>query len=134
MAKRVKISILTLLEQQVDLAKLLDSIPLREEALIEAALEQPSFVFEAGKYRVQKFHKRNMYETRLALEKSKAGLRLRNIRDTKGTKAFTEGAVKERIELNPRVRKVRKFLQKAETEEEMGKLLQEVFRQRADSI
>lgn len=131
---KIKLSLLQLLEQRVDLSKLINQVTLREEQLIDAALEQPSLLLDAGKVRVQAFHKRTLYEARLKLEESKAGLRLRRIRDPKGKKEFSEGAVKERIQLQPGVRKVRRQLDKAYAEEEMGKLLSEVFRQRSDSI
>jgi hypothetical protein len=131
---KTKISLLQLLEEKVDIAKLIANVPLREEALIDAALEQPSLILNAGKVRVHAFHKRTILETRLKLVQSQAGLRLRRIRDGKGRKEFTEGAVKERIELQPKVQKTRLRLDRALVEEEMGKLLQEVFRQRSDSI
>lgn len=131
---KTPISILDLLEQKVDIEKLLTNVQLREEQLIDAALEQPSLILDAGRLRIQAFHKRTMYETRLKLEEAKAGLRFRRIRDNGGRKEFTEGAVKERIQLQPKVRVTRKRLDRALAEEEMGKLLAEVFRSRSDSI
>jgi hypothetical protein len=132
--KRTKITILELLEQVVDVEQLIASVPLNEDQLIEAALQQPNLVLDAGKLRIQKFHKRTMLETRLSSAKADAGLRLRRIRDVGGRKEFTEGAVKERIELNPKVRKLRQRIDLVAAEEEMGKLLQEVFRTRSDAI
>lgn len=131
---KTKVSLLALLEERVDIEKLLRKVPLSESELIEAALSQPKLILEAGKVRINAFHKRTMLETRLALREAQAGLRLRRIRDSGGKKEFTEGAVKERIQLNPKVRKLRKSVDKSLAEEEMGKLLQEVFRQRSDSI
>lgn len=131
---KVKVSLLSLLEEQVDVERLLNNVELREEQIIEAALAQPSLVMEAGKSRVQAFHKRAMLESKLKLVQAKAGLRLRRIREPGGKREFTEGAVKERIELQPLVQKVRKRLDIAYSEEEMGKLLQEVFRTRSDAI
>ena len=131
---KTKVSLLQLLDEKVDIGKLLAKVPLREEALIDAALEQPKLVLTAGTVRINAFHKKTLLETRLKLRESQAGLRLRRIRDSKGKKEYSEGGVKERIQLQPMVRKVRRRLDKAFAEEEMGKLLQEVFRQRSNSI
>lgn len=132
--EKIPVSLLDLLEEQVDIENLLSNVQLREEQLIEAALSQPSLMLEAGKARIQAFHKKTMYETRLKLYESQAGLRLRRIRDSGGKKEFSEGAVKERIQLQPKVRLTRKRLDKVYVEEEMGKLLQEVFRSRSNAI
>ena len=131
---KTPVSLLSLLEQKVNLDWLLSKVPLREEELIEAALEQPKLILASGMVRVNAFHKRTLYENRYSLYQAQAGLRLRRIRDAGGKKEFTEGAVKERIQLQPKVQKVRRRLDKALAEEEMGKLLQEVFRQRSDSL
>lgn len=132
--KRIKVSVLELLEEKIDIAELLENIPLRESELIEAALAQPSLTMKAGTSRIQAFHKKTMLETRLKLTEAKAGLRLRRIRDGKGRKEFTEGAVKERIQLQPKVQLIRKRLDTAYAEEELGKLLSEVIRTRSDAI
>jgi hypothetical protein len=134
MKNRIKVTLLDLLEQKVDIGKLLKKVQLREEELIEAALEQPKLILDAGKLRIFAFHKRTMLETRLKLYEAQSGLRLRRIRDSKGKKEFSEGGVKERIQLQPKVMKTRNRLDTALAEEEMGKLLQEVFRQRSDSL
>ncbi|MGI4811903.1 MAG: hypothetical protein ACRYGG_00970, partial [Janthinobacterium lividum] len=114
---RTRITVLDLLEEKVNLSNLLDSVYLEEERLIEAALEQPKLVLDAGKFRVQKFHKKTVYDTALKSAQADAGLRLRRIRDTGGKKEFTEAAVKERIELDPQVKKLRRKLDAALAEE-----------------
>src|SRR5271168_4198123 len=96
---KIKVTLLSLLEEQVDVERLLGNVELREEQIIEAAIQQPSLVLEAGKARVQAFHKRAMLESKLKLVQAKAGLRLRRIREPGGKREFTEGAVKERVEL-----------------------------------
>lgn len=131
---KTKVTLLSLLEQKVDIGKLLAKVPLHEDELIEAALEQPKLILDSGRIRVQAFHKKTLLTARLLLRQSQAGLRLRRIRDTRGKKEFTEGAVKERIELDSRVQTLRKKLDQALAEEELGKLLQDVFRQRSDSL
>jgi hypothetical protein len=134
LVSKTKFSDLQLLEQIIDVRKLLNNVFLEEEKLIEAALSQPGLVLKAGMFRVQQFHKRAQLETKLATARSEAGRRWRNIRDAKGKKSFSEGDVKERIELDQRVAKYRKRLDNAYALEELGKIFQEVFRTRSDAI
>lgn len=134
MKKKVKVSILELLEEKINIDRLLDNVAIREDQLIEALLMQPTLTKDAGIVRVQSFRKKTLYETRLKLSEAKAGLRLRRIRDVGGRKEFTEGAVKERIQLEPIVQKTRKRLDNALVEEEMCKLLMEVFRTRGNAL
>lgn len=125
---------LQLLEEKVDVQKLLNSIYLDEDRLIDAALEQPTLMFSSGRFRVQMMHKRVMLETKLELLRAKVAIRYRRIRDGGGKKEFTEGAIKERVELDKRVQVVRKKLDEATALEELSKNLIEVFRTRSDSL
>ena len=127
-------SLLQLLHQKIDVNKLLDSIFINEDKLYEAALEQPDLMALAGRFRVQRMHVRVKLETQLDLQKARVGLRFRRIRDSGGRKEFTEGAVKERIELDPAVRALQKRVNKAVALEEIAKNLVDVFRTRSDSL
>lgn len=127
-------TLLQLLEEKVDVNKLLNSVYLDEDQLIEAALAQPTLQFSAGRFRTQMMHKRIMLETRLDFIKSKEALKWRRIRDQGGKKEFTEPAIKERVELAKRVQILRKKLDTALALEEMSKQLNDVFRTRSDSL
>src|ERR1700761_4004022 len=94
--ERTPVTILQLLEEKVNVDKLIRKIPLHEEMLVEAALENPSLSFEAGRFRIQKFHRKTQLETKHKLEMAKAGLALRRIRSAGGRKEHSEGAVRER--------------------------------------
>lgn len=123
-----------LLEEKTDVNKLLNSVYLDEDALIEAALAQPTLQFSAGRFRAQTMYKRIMLETRLDMIKSKEALKWRRIRDQGGKKEFTEPAIKERVELSKRVQMLRKKLDTAIAIEELSKQLNDVFRTRSDSL
>lgn len=127
-------SLLELLEEKVDVNKLLNSIYLDEDLIIEALLEQPKLQFSAGRFRVQMMYRRSALETKLDLLRAKIALRHRRIRDAGGKKEYTESAVRERVELDKRVQAIRKKLDLALATEELSKNLIEVFRSRSDAI
>jgi hypothetical protein len=123
-----KMSILQLLHQKVDVANLLASVYIDEDKLYDSALEQPNLTILAGQFRVQRMHIRIKLETKLKLVRSRAALRFRKVKDGQGRKEFTEGAIKERVELDPNVRRLQRKLDRAIALEELSKNLAEVFR------
>lgn len=127
-------TLLELLLQKVNVNSLLESVYIDEDNLVGAALEQPTLIVQAGRFRVQRMHVRVKLETKLDLQRARVGLRFRRIRDPGGRKEFTEGAVKERIELDPSVKRIRRKLDAAVALEELAKNLIEVFRTRSDSL
>jgi hypothetical protein len=123
-----KMSVLQLLNQKVDVDNLIQSVFINEDKLYESALEQPNLTILAGQFRVQRMHIRMKLETKLKLVRSRAALRFRRIKDGQGRKEFTEGAIKERVEVDPVVRRLQKKLDRAIALEELAKNLAEVFR------
>lgn len=131
---RKKKTLLQLLNQKVDVDELLESIFIDPDNLLESSLEQPDLTVRSGQLRVQRMHVTKKLKTKLNLSRSKVGLRFRAVRDNGGRKEFTNDAVKERIELDPTVRRLQRKVDRAETLEELSKILMEGFRQRGDSI
>ena len=131
---RTPITLLELLEEQVDVRRLIDKIEFSESSLMEAAFNQPKLFWESGRLRVQQMQKRAMLETKIDLERSLSGLKIRGKTDSKGKKKYSEGGVKERIILSSTVKELTKLLDKAQLEEELGKNLVDAYRMRRDVL
>lgn len=133
-SKRKKPTVMELLREHIDVEKLLDSIPLHEEELIAAALDQPELAMQANRWRVQRMHVRVKLETELETLRARVGHRYRRMKDASGRREFTDPAVKERVELDPQVIRLQKKLNRAIVIEELSKNLKDVFFMRSDSI
>lgn len=128
------LSLMELLEEKIDENSLLRGIELSEDDLIGSAIKQPELFWLAGRLRVQSMHKRASHELELEAVSARVGVKARNSKDDKGKREFTEGHVKARIELDPRVQRLRKKLNKDFEMEEATKQLLDVYRMRRDII
>lgn len=131
---RKHFTLLQLIEEKVDIRKLLDSVYINEDELVQAALDQPDFTRQASRFRVQCMYKRAMLEQKLETERATVARKFRRIRDAGGRKEFTNDAVKERVELDPKVVDLRRKVDEAYALEELSKGIESVFRTRSDSL
>ena len=125
---------LELLNEDVDIKQLLDKVAFHEAELIQAAFEQPMLMKAAHQVRVQCMHRRAALENKLNLQISLVGQKYRNVRNDKGRRENTEGAVKAYAEMRPHISKLRSKLNIAYAKEELAKGLIEVFRDRREMI
>lgn len=132
--EKTPISLMELLEEDIDVGKLIKSIELSEDDLMNAAMRQPELFWNAGRLRVQLMHKRARREIELESARAKVSIRARSAKDDKGKREYTEGHVKAKIELNSEVREIRKKLDKDFVLEELSKQLLEAYRMRRDII
>jgi hypothetical protein len=129
------LSLLELLEEQIDEDALLRGVELSEDDIIGAAMKQPELYWSCGRLYVQSVHKRASLEMRLEGLRSEIGLKLRAKRDDKGKRKIdTEGHVKAYIETTPEIRKLRKRINLAIKMETASKQLLEVYKMRKEII
>lgn len=134
-SRKLKLStLLMLLKEDVDVKQLVEKVAFNEAELISAAFEQPILTKAAHQLRVQCMHRRAALEQKINLRISMIGQKYRNVRNSKGRRENTEGAVKAYAEMQPSVIKLRKRLNIAYAREELAKGLIDVFRTRKDMI
>jgi hypothetical protein len=123
----------SLLQQAVDVAAILDRIPFDDKNAVAAALAQPTLFLEAARLRVQSGRQRAAADMEVKTLRAKLSLAIRAKAAQVGDK-ITEGAIKEKLDTLPEVRKAEKNLSDLEAQEEFCKLLLEGLRQRKDMI
>ena len=113
--------------------ELIARLPLVDTNILDEAAKQPGLFADAALYRVEKMRQRAEAISQLDYFRAKLALHIRASKDEKGQK-ITEGALKERLEVNKTHRALRVGMERAYEEEEFSKLLLEVLRQRRDGI
>jgi hypothetical protein len=113
--------------------ELIKKLPIVAENILEEAANQPQLFVEAAYYRVGKMRKQNQSGAALAHHISHMATKIRNKKNEAGEK-ITEGALKERIEINEATQQLREANSQAYCEEEFAKLLLEAFRMRAKAL
>jgi hypothetical protein len=113
--------------------ELIARLPLVDTNILDEAAKQPGLFSDAALHRVEKMRKRSEAISSLDYFHAKLALHIRASKNEKGEK-ITEGALKERIEINKTHRALRAAMERAYEEEEFAKLLLEVLRQRRDGI
>jgi hypothetical protein len=122
------------LSKPVDLKSLLKKIDLVDEAVEDAALEQPKFFLTAARYRVQRMRDRVENELAYSSEVAKIGSKYRERKDEKGKRTLTEGAVAAKVQLNDKIHKLRRKMELSLVYEKFSELLVETFRKRESAI
>lgn len=122
------------LERPVNLQGLLKKLDFSEENIFEAASEQAKLFKEASRLYVQKYSNLMRAQSAFDLQEAEVAIVLRERKLSNGKKALTEGAIKERVTSNLRVRKRRRRLDAAHVDEVTTKLIVEAFRQRNSMI
>lgn len=118
-------AIIEILEQPVDIRKLVDKLFFNLDALEIAAQKQPKLFLETGKFRAQTSLKRAAYKRRLARIIGKKSLKIRQTRT-----GLTETAIKNRLALDNKVQHIQKSLDNYEVYEEFAKNLSEAYKER----
>src|SRR5712672_993974 len=121
------------IDKPVDLKHLIEKLDFTEEDVESAAVEQPKLFLRASRYRVQKMRDKLQRISEYDQIVAKTGSRYREDKDGDGKKK-TEGAIKERIQRNDKVHKVRKKMEKAFVLEKFSEGLTEAYRQRLSII
>ena len=122
------------LSKPVDLKDLIKQIDFTDEAVEQAALDQPKLFKRASRYHVQVM--RHRVEASLAYEMEVARLssRYQQRKDEKGKRTLTEGAVKAKVQLDHRIQKLRKRMELSLVYEKFAALLIETLRKREFAI
>lgn len=114
--------------------ELIEKLGVIDENIMAESVRQPLLFVDAARYRVVKMRKRAQVGAQLEYERSRIATQLRNKKGKDGDKKVTEGAIKELIEQNEKIRDLRSQSDRAYEEEEFAKLLLEAFRQRNSAI
>jgi hypothetical protein len=128
------IQLAELLLEPVNLGELIDKLDFSEENIIRANREQPSLFLEASRYRVKKLRSRIQAESKYEMQQSKSSLFLRSLKKKGERGAITEGYIKDKVRVRPKVVVARKKFDNAQAHEEWAKLLLEAYRQRGSAI
>jgi hypothetical protein len=118
---------------KMELDELIDKIPLVAENILEEAAGQPMLYVDASRFRVEAMRKATRAKAHLEYLRSRVGMIVRQRMRANGEKP-TEWAVKERVDVNKKVRLAIRALNDAEADEEFAKLLLDAFKQRRDAI
>lgn len=117
--------------------QLLQDLQIIDENITAEAVRQPLLFIAAARYRVDMMRKRAQLSAELDAVRVGLAISIRNkpVEDEDGKRGkLTEGAIKERIERQPKVKELREALDRAEENEEMAKLILEAYRERKSSI
>ena len=120
--------------QKMTADELIDLLAVIDEDIKATAWNQPTLFIKAARYRVDRMRIRAQKEQELDVTKSRLATKIRNKKDEQGKKVYTEGAVKERVEVQEKVRRLRGELDRAFEEEDFSKSLMEAYRQRNSAI
>lgn len=109
--------------QPVDIAQLIKKIDFTEEEVESAAIDHSKLFKRAARFRVQKMRDQleatSAYETAVA----KLSARYQDRKDEKGKRTLTESAVKSRVQLDKKIQKLRKRMERAFVHEKFSELL-----------
>lgn len=122
------------LDRTVDLKKLIRRIDFTDESVEDAALEHPKLFLRATRFRVQKM--RDRVEAELAYEARMANLsaKYQQRTDDKGKRKLTEGAVKAKVQLDPKIGRLKRTMEMSLVYEKFSELLIETYRKREFAI
>lgn len=120
--------------QKMTADELIDLLAVISEDIMAEAVRQPTLFIKAARYRVDRMRVRAQKEQELDVTRSRLATKIRNKKDEQGKKIYTEGAVKERVEVQEKVRRLRGELDRAFEEEDFSKSLMEAYRQRNSAI
>ena len=121
-----------MLVEPVDLDKLIAELDFSEENVIKANREQATLFLEASRYRVKKMRNRIQAEAEYESRQAEASIFLRGLKK-KGS-AITEGYIRDKVSIHPKVIRAREKFDKSQAYEEWSKLLLEAYRQRGHAI
>ncbi len=113
---------------------LLDNLKIVSEDIKEVAAHQPLLFIDAARYRVAMMRLRSKKEQEVDTKRSSLATKFRNRKDEQGKKIYTEGAVKEKVEIQTVVKQLRRELDNAFAEEELAKSMMEAYRQRNSAL
>lgn len=125
MGNKIDRELVEILETPVDIKKLVDKLFFAPDALERAALSQPKYQFEVGRLRTQMYLNKSSLRRKLSRLNGKKGLKLRQKHDLK-----TEGAVKERLTLDPEIREAQRAYDRAEAYDLAIEDLREAYKER----
>src|SRR5476651_2167875 len=106
---KISRELVELLERPVDVKKLVDRLFFNADALEDAAIKQPKYYLEAGRFRSQAALRVSTLKRRLGKISGEASVKLRHKQEYK-----TEGAIKSQLALNKDVQSVQKKMDEAE--------------------
>lgn len=117
--------IVEMLEQSVDVRRLVRKLFFRADNLETASLSQPSLYIEAGRFQAQSAGKVSTAKRRLLRISGEESIKIRHKHDV-----TTEGAVKARLSLNHEIRNAQKEVDQSEVIYEFAKQLTEAYKER----
>src|SRR5579863_7016089 len=129
-----KTSALALIRKHIDIKAITDNISFMDEAVAEAAREQPELYLKASIYRVQKMRKKQAREARLKLHKAELARRVRITLLEEGQGRVTDKQIEERVSRNSNIQELERRLRGAEQEEELAKGLLQTLQMRRDAL
>jgi hypothetical protein len=122
---KISRDIVEILDQPVDIKRLVDKLYFREDDLETAALKQPKLYLESGRLRAQTSLESKRLKRKLEKEIGIRSLKIRQKSDVK-----TEGAVKSRLSRSHTIQSLQQRVDSSEVYEEFAKQLTEAFKER----
>jgi len=108
----------------LELNELIDKLDVQQDALVQALLEQPKLFWEVSKIKAEKLRERASRETACTELVTTMSLA---VRKSFANERITEGAIKERVETDPKVRMMRRRVDSARAVEDYVKGLLEAY-------
>ena len=112
------------------LKQIIARLPINEQNVMTDVLMQADLLLHASRYRIRTMRRMSQAQAVTQALWSEIALKLRSTRTKTGTRAMTEGAIKERIASDRRMIKAHRVEEKCRANEEFSKLLLEVIRSR----
>lgn len=125
MARNSHDKVLAMIEQPVDIQRLVRKLAFSEDEIENAALRQPGLQLEVGRLRAQLYMRKASLRRRLARVRAKKGLKIRH-RES----GLTETAIKSQLDLDPDVERMQKKFDIAEAMDVAIDDLREAYKER----
>ena len=128
------VDIMDVLNEHVNLRRLVRKLDFSEEEVERAAFEQPSLFYEAVRLRVQKMRDRVEANLKYQERYTRYSVKYRSRKNSGGQRKMTEGHVKDSIARKPEIRELQRKVEQAKVLEEFTALLVRTFGQRHNAI
>jgi len=118
---------------KIDLAKLIKNLDYGDEEIADAARQQPKLFLWASIYKVQKFRKQQLRESKLRLLRSQYAREIRREMQENGERV-TDKQIEERLSRKKEIIHQTRRVEAAEQEHDLAKLLVEAYRQKLAAL
>lgn len=115
-----------------DVNSIIESVAIVAENVNTEAIRQPMLFIEAAQYRVATMRVRARAKAELEVFEAEFSFKVRKA--GQGGERITEGHVKARLVRHPKRQRLQAVLDRAEEQEELGRLILEAYRHRRDAL